>query len=252
ARPRDRRRARGAGSAAAAGPPASGGGRRRQSPGSTARPRAPRRCPRAAARSGPARGAGAASRGRGGRRRAGRSARCRPGPGPRPPRNASFDVSICMGRMLKIRTDERPTLQAPGPLVMLLTRRVTFAAAHVLRRDDWDDDLNEAVFGMCARDHGHNYVLEVSVSGEPDPDTGMVLNLRDLDRVVRDAIVEHADHRHLNHAVPFLVGVVPTAENVALAFWDRLEDRLLEPGAGVQLRRLRLVESENNTVEISR
>jgi len=63
------------------------------------------------------------------------------------------------------------------------------------------------------------------VSGDPDPETGMVLNLRDLDRAVREAVVQHVDHRHLNHDVPFLEGIVPTAENLALAFWSRLEGR---------------------------
>ena len=122
----------------------------------------------------------------------------------------------------------------------------------MLRRGEWDEERNRAVFGACARDHGHNYVLEVSVSGEPDPETGMVLNLRDLDRVIREAVVDQVDHRHLNHDVPFLRGVVPTAENVARAFWERLEDHLSESGSGACLRRLRLVESENNAVEVWR
>jgi len=152
--------------------------------------------------------------------------------------------------MLKIHTDTRPDSDVAAPPALLLTRRVTFAAAHVLRRGDWDEERNAAVFGACARDHGHNYVLEVSVSGEPDPETGMVLNLRELDRLVRDAVVDHVDHRHLNHDVPFLDGVVPTAENVALAFWARLEEHLRETGSSARLSRVRLVESENNTVEV--
>ncbi|HXM55979.1 MAG TPA: 6-carboxytetrahydropterin synthase [Candidatus Dormibacteraeota bacterium] len=153
--------------------------------------------------------------------------------------------------MLKIHTDQRRIEDVAAPLTLLLTRRVTFAAAHVLRRLDWDDERNAAVFGQCARDHGHNYVLEVSVSGELDPDTGMVVNLRDLDRVVREAVVEQVDHRHLNHDVPFLDGVVPTAENLALAFWQQLDRRLRHSAPAARLRRLRLVESENNTVEVS-
>ena len=153
--------------------------------------------------------------------------------------------------MLKIHTDDQPLSGVRPRLALLLTRRVTFSAAHVLRREEWDDARNESVFGICARDDGHNYVLEVSVSGEPDPETGMVLNLRELDRVVREAIVEHVDHRHLNYDVPFLDGVVPTAENVALAFWERLDGRLEEWPSGARLSRLRLVESENNAVELS-
>ena len=150
--------------------------------------------------------------------------------------------------MLKIHTDDLLASGVSAPATLLVTRRVTFAAAHVLRREEWDDERNRSVFGTCARDHGHNYVMEVSVSGEPDPETGMVINLRDLDRVVRSAVVEHVDHRHLNHDVPFLRGLVPTAENVALACWERLDAALRESGA--RLHRLRLVESENNMVEV--
>jgi 6-pyruvoyltetrahydropterin/6-carboxytetrahydropterin synthase len=153
--------------------------------------------------------------------------------------------------MLKIHADQRKVQNVRTPLTLLLTRRVTFAAAHVLRRLDWDEERNAAVFGQCARDHGHNYVLEVSVSGEPDPETGMVVNLRDLDRAVREAVVAHVDHRHLNHDVPFLEGVVPTAENLALAFWRQLEAGLRDSAPAARLQRLRLVESENNAVEVS-
>jgi 6-pyruvoyltetrahydropterin/6-carboxytetrahydropterin synthase len=154
--------------------------------------------------------------------------------------------------MLKIHADSRLVSEVSAPPALLLTRRVTFASAHVLRRDDWDEERNADVFGVCARDHGHNYVLEVSVGGAPDQETGMVVNLRELDRVVREAVVDHVDHRHLNHDVPFLRGVLPTAENVALACWARLEDHLRESAPGARLCRVRLVESENNTVEVSR
>jgi 6-pyruvoyltetrahydropterin/6-carboxytetrahydropterin synthase len=153
--------------------------------------------------------------------------------------------------MLKIRTAKRQESDVQAAPAVLLTRRITFAAAHVLRRSDWDDERNQAVFGACAGDHGHNYVLEVSVAGEPDPETGMILNLKDLDRVVREAVVAHVDHRHLNHDVPFLDGLIPTAENLAVAFWERLDDVLSSGSTGVRLTRLRLVESENNAVEVA-
>ena len=150
--------------------------------------------------------------------------------------------------MLKISAEKGFKTELQAPTAVLVTRRVTFAAAHVLRRPEWDDRRNKEVFGQCAGDHGHNYVLEVSVSGEPDPDTGMVVNLKDLDRAVKQAIVRHVDHRHLNRDVPFLEGVVPTAENLALVFWRQLDGQM---GSG-QLQRLRLVESENNSVEVTR
>lgn len=136
----------------------------------------------------------------------------------------------------------------PAPGVVTVVRRATFAAAHVLRRPDWDEGRNRAVFGACAGEHGHNYVLEVAVRGEPDPETGMVVNLKDLDEVMRTAVISDVDHRHLNRDVSWLGGVIPTAENLALAFWSRLDD-VLPDGS---LLRVRLVESENNSVEVGR
>ena len=150
--------------------------------------------------------------------------------------------------MLELRHEPGDRAAAPGPAAVTVTRRLTFAAAHVLSRSDWNDQRNQEAFGQCVRDHGHNYVLEVGVRGSPDPDTGMVINLKELDRVARDAVVADVDHRHLNHDVDFLVGVIPTAENLALAFWSRIEERL----EGATLQRLRLVESENNAVEVTR
>lgn len=135
-----------------------------------------------------------------------------------------------------------------APTGVLVTRRATFAAAHTLRRTDWDEDRNRSVFGACAGDHGHNYQLEVSVAGVPEPDTGMVVNLKDLDQAMRLAVIEKVDHRHLNRDVDFLRGRIPTAENLALAFWMELE-KALPDGS---LRRVRLVESENNSVEVFR
>ncbi len=144
------------------------------------------------------------------------------------------------------RTRARPRRNGSAPPTVLVTRRATFAAAHVLRREDWSDEDNRRVFGDCAGDHGHNYQLEVSVAGVPDPETGMVINLKDLDRALRSAVISHVDHRHLNRDVPFLEGVIPTAENLIAAFWHELDREL--PG---RLRRLRLVESENNSVEMT-
>src|SRR5438105_3798104 len=132
-------------------------------------------------------------------------------------------------------------------VVVAVTRRATFAAAHLLRRDDWSEERNREVFGGCAGDHGHNYTLEVTVSGAVDRGTGMVLNLKDLDAVIREAVIDSVDHRHLNRDVPFLEGVIPTAENLALAFWAQLDRRV---GQG-RLRKVRLVESENNAAEVT-
>ena len=128
-----------------------------------------------------------------------------------------------------------------------ITRRATFAAAHVLRRDDWSEERNREVFGGCAGEHGHNYTLEVTVAGQVDPITGMIINLKDLDRILREAVVAKVDHHHLNRDVDFLSGTLPTAENLALAFWNEIEPRL----GALTLRKVRLVESENNAAEVS-
>jgi 6-pyruvoyltetrahydropterin/6-carboxytetrahydropterin synthase len=152
-------------------------------------------------------------------------------------------------QMLRTGSREEADAKRASASSLLVTRRATFAAAHVLRRDDWSERRNREVFGACAGEHGHNYSLEVSVSGPLDAATGMVINLKALDRAIRSAVIEHVDHRHLNRDVLFLDGVIPTAENLVVAFWQQIEAHL---EGGAQLERIRLVESENNSVEISR
>lgn len=128
-----------------------------------------------------------------------------------------------------------------------ITRRATFAAAHVLCRPEWSEARNQEVFGLCSSDHGHNYVVEVTVAGPIDPETGMVANLKDVDRVLRREFIDLVDHKHLNRDVECLRGVVPTAENIAIAAFT-----VLSPHFGLaRLVRLRLTESENNSAEVS-
>jgi 6-pyruvoyltetrahydropterin/6-carboxytetrahydropterin synthase len=127
-----------------------------------------------------------------------------------------------------------------------ITRRATFAAAHILCRDDWSDERNREVFGACVTDHGHNYVIEVTVGGQLDPETGMVLNLKQIDSVLRREFVDAVDHRHLNRDVDFLAGTIPTAENIALAAFQRLEPHFKPQ----RLLKVRLVETENNAAEV--
>jgi 6-pyruvoyltetrahydropterin/6-carboxytetrahydropterin synthase len=128
-----------------------------------------------------------------------------------------------------------------------ITRRATFAAAHILCRDDWSDEKNRDVFGACTTDHGHNYVVEVTVGGALDETTGMVINLKEVDAVLRREFIDAVDHRHLNRDVAFLRGVIPTAENVALAAFRQLEPHL-KPA---RLLKVRVVETENNAAEVS-
>jgi len=128
-----------------------------------------------------------------------------------------------------------------------ITRRATFAAAHVLCRPEWSEAHNQEVFGLCSSDHGHNYVVEVTIAGLIDPETGMVANLKDVDRVLRREFIDLVDHKHLNRDVQCLRGVVPTAENIAIAAFTMLSPHFLP----ARLVRLRLTESENNAAEVT-
>ena len=128
-----------------------------------------------------------------------------------------------------------------------ITRRATFAAGHILCREDWSDEKNREIFGACATDHGHNYVIEVTVGGPLDPETGMIVNLKHVDSVLRREFIDAVDHKHLNRDVEFMRGVIPTAENVALAAFRQLESHL-KPA---RLFKVRVVETENNSAEVS-
>lgn len=128
-----------------------------------------------------------------------------------------------------------------------ITRRATFAAAHILCRDDWSDEKNREVFGACVTDHGHNYVIEVTVGGAVDPGTGMVVNLKQVDSVLKREFIKSVDHRHLNRDVDFMRGIIPTAENIALVAFRRLEPHL-KPA---RLLKVRVVETENNAAEVT-
>ncbi len=131
-----------------------------------------------------------------------------------------------------------------------VTVKTHFSAAHRLYRPDWGEEHNREVFGACANPngHGHNYELEVTVEGPIDPETGMVVDMKALKSLVNDLIVEAVDHKHLNLDVPFLAGVIPTAENVAVAFWEILEPRV---PAG-RLYEVRLQETDRNIAVVSR
>ncbi len=131
--------------------------------------------------------------------------------------------------------------------VVYVTRRESFSAAHRLYNPAWSDERNQAVFGQDANPngHGHTYTLEVTVRGRVDPETGMVIDLRELRDVIRETLIAKLDHAHLNLDVDFLAGLLPSAENVAVACWRELAARL---GPG-RLYRVRLWESENNSVE---
>lgn len=128
-----------------------------------------------------------------------------------------------------------------------VTRRVHFNAAHRLHNPARSETWNQETFGLCNHPnwHGHNYVLEVTVAGEPNAETGFVLNLRDLKAILEQRILSKLDHKNLNLDVDFLQGIIPTTENLVVAIWRELEDAL---PAG-RLYRIRLYETESNYVE---
>jgi 6-pyruvoyltetrahydropterin/6-carboxytetrahydropterin synthase len=134
----------------------------------------------------------------------------------------------------------------PSPIVEI-THREEFCAAHRLHDPALTDDANRQLFGICNRDHGHNYALEVTVVGAV-PSSGMVMDLKDLATVVQERVIAPIDHRHLNHDVPFLAGVIPTAENLAIAIWRQIEPHL-KGHTGCRLHRIRVYESRNNYVD---
>lgn len=111
---------------------------------------------------------------------------------------------------------------------MVITRKIEFSASHICRSPQLSDEENQRLFGLAAnpRGHGHNYVVEVSLEGEPDPVTGMVLDLKELKEILTREIVEPYDHRFLNFEVPPFDRQVPTTENIARDIWRRLEPRL--------------------------
>jgi 6-pyruvoyltetrahydropterin/6-carboxytetrahydropterin synthase len=113
---------------------------------------------------------------------------------------------------------------------MLITRRVEFSASHVCRLTDLSEQENQELYGLAANPngHGHNYVLEVSLRGEPDAVTGMVMDLKELKEVLMRHVVEPYDHRFLNYEVPPFDRVVPTTENIARDIWQRLEPHLTD------------------------
>ena len=131
---------------------------------------------------------------------------------------------------------------------MLITRRAEFAASHVCRRPGLSDEANQAIYGAEAnpRGHGHNFVLEVTLAGEPDPATGMVYDLKRLKEVLQSRVVDAFDHRFLNLDTPPFDRIIPTPENMAVEIWRRLEP---EFAGAVRLEAVRLYETEDLWVE---
>lgn len=130
-----------------------------------------------------------------------------------------------------------------------ITRRETFNAAHKLWREEWSDEKNLEVFGKCSNHnwHGHNFQLFVTVKGIPNPETGFVINLKTLSKILKEKVIEEIDHKNLNLDVPFLKGIMASTENIAIAIWDLIEDDIRANGG--ELAKIKIIETENNFVD---
>ncbi len=128
---------------------------------------------------------------------------------------------------------------------MFITKKAEFSASHVCRNPDLSDSRNKEIFGTAANPHGHghNYEIEVTLEGAPDPVTGMVLDLKDLKEILQREVLEPYDHRFLNEEVPPFDRVVPTVENIAIDIWRRLEPRFQDVRG--KLHRVRVYETSD-------
>jgi len=130
-----------------------------------------------------------------------------------------------------------------------ITRRERFNAAHKMYNPKWSQEKNEEVFGKCANTnwHGHNYELFVTVKGTPDPDTGYCVDLKKVSEILKLHVIEKLDHKNLNMDVDFMRDKLASTENLTLAIWDQIENKIKELGA--TLHSVKVYESENNSVE---
>lgn len=133
--------------------------------------------------------------------------------------------------------------------IVHITRRERFSAAHKLSRPDWTPEMNYATFGKCSNPnwHGHNYDLWVTVKGEPSPETGFVIDLSHLGRIMKERVIDQLDHKNIDLDVAFMKGIYSSTENLAVAIWQQLEGPVNELGG--RLFCVKLQETENNHVE---
>lgn len=147
------------------------------------------------------------------------------------------------------KPSRRSAVAAPRVLAgtVYITRQVHFNAAHRLYNPTKSQEWNEKQYGLCTNPHwhGHNYILEVTISGQPDADTGYIIDLSELKRILHRAVVDKCDHRNLNEEVDFLKDVIPSTENLVIAFWHEIAP-LLPSG---KLHCVRLYETPRNYAE---
>ncbi len=148
------------------------------------------------------------------------------------------------------KTSRRKTAVRPPRVLggtVFITRQVHFNSAHRLYNPTKSLKWNQAQYGLCTNPHwhGHNYVLEVTLKGRPDPVTGYIIDLSELKRILHTAVVDKCDHRNLNEEVPFLRDIIPSTENLTIAFWNEIAPHIK---AG-ELHCVRLYETPRNYAE---
>ena len=128
--------------------------------------------------------------------------------------------------------------------MIYVTRRVEFCASHRLFNPKYSDEKNAAIYGNCSNlnGHGHNYILDVTIKGEIDPETGMVIELNSLKNLIKSEVADYMDHKNLNVDVSFFKEVNPTVENLAVKIWNRLKPKI--PNGS--LHEIKLFETERN------
>jgi 6-pyruvoyltetrahydropterin/6-carboxytetrahydropterin synthase len=133
--------------------------------------------------------------------------------------------------------------------MVYITRKEIFSAAHKLERKDWSDEKNKEIFGKCSNPnwHGHNYTLFVTVKGEVDTETGFVINLSDISKIIHTKIIAKVDHKNINLDVDFMEGILPSTENFAMAVWKELEGSITLLGGSLHC--IKIQETEKNYVE---
>lgn len=136
--------------------------------------------------------------------------------------------------------------------MIYIVRKEHFNAAHKLLNPNWSNKKNMEEFGICSNEnwHGHNYEIEVTVKGEINPETGMLINLKVLSKILKEEILDKVDHKNLNLDVPFLEGIITTTENVTIKFWEILDKKLRSlENSNCTLHKIRLYETPRNFVE---
>ena len=133
--------------------------------------------------------------------------------------------------------------------MIYITRRERFNAAHMLWNYNWNEQKNIEVFGKCANKnwHGHNFELFVTIKGEVNADTGFVVNLKDLAKIIQEKVIDKLDHKNLNLDVDFMKDKMASTEVLAIAIWEELEANIMQLGA--KLHCIKVQETENNFVE---